>query len=738
MQTVSVQIGWGIPGGAPAALVLGIALLVFGILGSRSRAISLPRRLTLLLLRWLSIAALFLLAAQPSFWGERVKKQPGVRAILVDASQSMGIAIDGPSRAERVQKLVSRWAKSEAGKQARWYSVDEGLVPLEVSTLEKREPSFRGAASNLLTAVQELEENVPDLGAIVLLSDGADTSGQALPSNLTVQTHSVSVADPRALRDDAIARLHADELAFLHGEAKVQATLRSTGLGARKLTVSLVRGATTLASQVVDVEADGEASVELAFTPEALGREVYTLQVSTDAQDDVPENNSRVFLVRVTRERLRVLHVSGRPSWDQRFLRGFLKRDPSIDLVSFFILRSVHDLTMSDPSELALIPFPTDELFRQHLTSFDLVILQDFDYAPYQMAPYLPLIREYVGQGGGLAMIGGSLSFDGGGYAETPLAEVLPVRVRPTDPSGAAIIDGEFQPQLASALMHHPLLALSADAAQTRATFQRLAPLEGANRLLGVNARSVALLEHPSERLSDGSRMPVLAVGSFGKGRTLALGTDTSWHWSMPTAGRGGDPATYDRFWDRVVRFLTRDPLLDPSSVQTTRVQVGQKARLEVIGVARDEQYLPIGGSDVELVVRSRDGVERSKVPARTDSLGQLSASFEGPIDVGVYEVLLMHEGKILASSPFLVELSGEELSAPQARPKWLRELSALKGGRFIASPEDAPALESLDATRTESLGIERSAPFGEPLWALLLLLLVCLEWGLRRLWGEA
>jgi len=71
-------------------------------------------------------------------------------------------------------------------------------------------------------------------------------------------------------------------------------------------------------------------------------------------------------------------------------------------------------------------------------------------------------------------------------------------------------------------------------------------------------------------------------------------------------------------------------------------------------------------------------------------------------------------------------------------RPQWLRELSALKGGRFIASPEDAPTLESLDATRTESLGIERSAPFGEPLWALLLLLLACLEWGLRRLWGEA
>ncbi len=48
--------------------------------------------------------------------------------------------------------------------------------------------------------------------------------------------------------------------------------------------------------------------------------------------------------------------------YDERFLRSFLKRDPATDLISFFILRNTSDLTMAGPDELALIPFPTDEL----------------------------------------------------------------------------------------------------------------------------------------------------------------------------------------------------------------------------------------------------------------------------------------------------------------------------------------------------------------------------------------
>jgi uncharacterized membrane protein len=499
----------------------------------------------------------------------------------------------------------------------------------------------------------------------------------------------------------------------------------------------LKRGDRVITESRVTASPGKASEVELSFAPLDLGREAYSLELVLDPRDDVPENNTRAFLVRVTRDRLRVLHVSGKPSWDQRFLRGFLKRDPSIDLVSFFILRSVHDLTMSSPSELALIPFPTDELFRQHLTSFDVVLLQDFDYAPYQMSSYLPLIRDYVREGGGLAMIGGSLSFDGGGYAETPLAEVLPVRMRASDARGPFVVQGDFSPEPVAKYLHHPLLELYPEPAQISAAFNALSPLTGLNELLGAREGAVVLLQHPQAKNARGEHLPVLTVGSFGRGRTLAFATDSSWHWSMPTAGKGGDSSVYDRFWDRAVRFLTHDPLLDPATITSDREAYTPAASIEVNALARDESYRPLAQKALRIqIVRSdKKVVLRSEV--ESDAAGHGRALLGAPEQPGIYQLELWAQDKLLARAPFLVELSGIELSRPKARPELLKELSQRSGGRYFDSPEAAPDLAALDASRTTSLGSERHAPFANPRWALLAFLWMMLEWWLRRRWGE-
>ena len=134
------------------------------------------------------------------------------------------------------------------------------------------------------------------------------------------------------------------------------------------------------------------------------------------AGEALASNNSQLFTVKVIRDRVRVLHVCGRPSWDQRFLRAMLRRDPNVDLVSFFILRTETDEQPWNRNELSLIPFPTYEIFEEQLQSFDLVIFQNFNYAPYGVEPYLAGIRDYVEEGGAIAMIGGDLSFASGGY----------------------------------------------------------------------------------------------------------------------------------------------------------------------------------------------------------------------------------------------------------------------------------------------------------------------------------
>ena len=121
--------------------------------------------------------------------------------------------------------------------------------------------------------------------------------------------------------------------------------------------------------------------------------------------------------------------VSGNPSMNYRFMRTALKNDPSIDLLSFVILRTPTDILNVPLQEQSLIPFPVETLFTKELNNFDLLIFDNLPSHLYIRSHYLENIREFVRKGGGFAMIGGPNLFDGGRYARTPLGEILPVRV---------------------------------------------------------------------------------------------------------------------------------------------------------------------------------------------------------------------------------------------------------------------------------------------------------------------
>ena len=171
------------------------------------------------------------------------------------------------------------------------------------------------------------------------------------------------------------------------------------------------------------------------------------------AGERVLDNNAYAFTVQVIRDKIRVLQVVGRPSWDVRSLRSLLKRNPNVDLISFFILRTNESVDSARTHELSLIPFPTDELFYHELGSFDLVIFQNFTHRGFRISQYLPKIRDFVKDGGGVVMIGGEQSFAGGGYANTAFASFLPVVMSPAD----KIHSDRFVPELTDIGQVHPI-----------------------------------------------------------------------------------------------------------------------------------------------------------------------------------------------------------------------------------------------------------------------------------------
>jgi hypothetical protein len=220
----------------------------------------------------------------------------------------------------------------------------------------------------------------------------------------------------------------------------------------------------------------------------------------------------------------------------------------------------------------------------------------------------------------------------------------------------------------------------------------------------------------------------------------MALATDTSWRWGITTGGKRGDSSAYARFWDRALRWLARDPALEPCQVTTSRERYGPAAAVQVEGLIRDERYEPM--ADRPMQVRfERDGSAdpgRDGRSVRSDGRGRVQVQLDGPTVPGGYRAVVeTSDGSgVRCEVGFVVEAGGEELADPRARPRFLERLAEETGGSFHDAA-DAPPLRDLDATRTRSLGTVEVAPLATP-WALFAVGAILLaEWFVRRRWGR-
>lgn len=739
-----------IPFGTLGALLMALGLMAIAAWDLRALArssLNARRRIVLGAARLASAAMAWLVAVQPSWSGERLERRNGRLAILFDASRSGLVRDGGSSRVERERDLAERWASELESPDRERPNVDvfsfgRALTPRTLTTLP-RELVASEDDTRIGRALSELARRVgaTEVGAAIVVSDGADLgSGSiAVAQRLGLRVHTIALGRSDALRDDSIAEVRADRVGFLRRPGVVRVRIRRLGAEPAPVPVVLSEGGQTLYETSAVLGPDGEGEVEIPFTPDRLGRIVYQLRIPTAQDDAVPENNERAFLVRTTRDNLRVLLVAGQPSWDERYLRAFLTRDPTTDLISFFILRNTADMTMAQPEELALIPFPTDELFQEHLGSFDVVLFQNFEYAPYQMAMYLPRIREYVSRGGSFAMIGGPLSFSHAGYAETPIADILPVGVLPHSTAETnAIATDRFHPVISDGASRHPILMLLPDERANADAWARLATLGGLNLVEDVRASAQRLLEHPTLRDATGAPMPVLVTGSAGRGRVLALMTDTSWRWGISTGGATGDPSAYERFWDRALRWLARDPALEPARVDTDHESYGPGSPLQARATIADARYAPRELSPVALVLFGNADRELSRVIVRTDTEGRLDSRLMAPGEPGGYRLAVLdpQSDEVLAQEWFIVEAGGQELADPRPNHALLESLAANTGGTSYASVDDAPRLSEIDASHVRSLGITKRRPFAS-VWAFLALVAFFgAEWVSRRRWG--
>jgi len=684
----------------------------------------------------LALVGIVVAIAKPVWVEEQGRTEPGRVALLIDGSCSMGILEDGAARSDAVAPIVEH-VKSQ---------VDRLEVFHFGADLEVGEPEgFTLPGTDLESALDALGERLTgeQLAGVVVVTDGLDRGllrrrfkredspmGPSLAGPLAIY----QVGNRTELKDLAVRSVDSGGYAFLRHPFHIKAQIEGTGFEGQKVDVKLLRDGGVVTQKSVQIDESGSAQVEFEVVPEKAGRFAYEVEVPHYAADAVPANNTMPVVVRVVRDKIRVLQVAGSPSWDVKFLRRFLKGDPSVDLVSFFILRTSRDMdNRYSESELSLIAFPYTDLFSSDLWTFDAVIFQNFDYQDYfsyQGHFLLENLRKYVEEdGGAVVMIGGDRSFGLGEYAGTPLARVLPVEMDNREKPSLV----SFKPRLTVKGKRHPLTRLVADAAENEAWWGRLHEMDGTNTVLGPTDDGAVLLEHPTLQTASGDPLPILTVREAGKGRTMALTVDSSWRWSMTEAAQGRGNQAYLRFWKNSLRWLMKDSTVSRVTVDTARENYGVGDDVRLVVRARDPGFAPLPGADVQAEVLF--GGQTHKLEAKTGPDGDVVLDF-GARERGTHrvKVSVSLDGSPVgtADTVFAVTSRDPELDEVAPDEGFLAALAARVDGRYHGAGELGPVLTDPSAGRVV-MDRRETALWRAPLLVLLVGIFAGLAWIVRR-----
>ncbi|MEK7246387.1 MAG: hypothetical protein AAB223_10255, partial [Pseudomonadota bacterium] len=431
----------------PAWLAMPLAAAAILLLG-----FALWRRAPGALLRAGALGLLALAILDPRLAEETREARPDVAVIAVDRSASQ--SVDG--RMERTDAALV---------DLRAALAKQGNVEVREIEVKDDEGGGRGAeaeGTRLYTALERALAQAPRgrLGAAFALTDGQvhDAPDAAAAKNAAAVVSGpvhVLLTGRTGERDRRVVIERAPGFAIVGKETSLGYRIDDPETGAGSVTgrrlarVRIVRDGTPVEDSLVPVDTPQTH----AFVVEHAGPTLIEIEAEAVPGELTLVNNRSLVAVNGVRERLKVLLVSGQPHAGERTWRNLLKSDPAVELIHFTILRPPEKDDFTPIMELALIPFPVQELFEAKLREFDLIVFDRYLERDIIPPSHFRNMERYVRDGGALLLAAGPEFAGARSLARTAVESVLPAR-----PTGR-VTEGAFRPLLTDAGQRHPVTA---------------------------------------------------------------------------------------------------------------------------------------------------------------------------------------------------------------------------------------------------------------------------------------
>jgi uncharacterized membrane protein len=714
-----------------ALLAIAAAVALYFHVRSHHGVLKGSRTLVIWIFETAMVALLLLLLWHPALSIATLRPQQNVVTVLVDHSRSMAIAENGSTRLAKAQEIwKDKLAQSLTTRfQVRMYEFGKTLNRTEnIDQIKPDSPATR--IGDTLTQIASESSTLP-IGAVVLLSDGAENSGGLDADTIArirqarIPVHTIGFGREFLSSDIEIMDVAVPSRALAGSRLNAQVTFKQVGYNGQKTRITITDSGKVIASQDVVLKTDSTAQTEnVVFNAGEAGPRALQVKVEPLSGEENLANNSLSRLVNVSGRKKRVLYFEGEPRWIYKFMRRAVEDDKNVEIIS--MLRTTPNKIYrqgGDPNELANgFPTKAEELFV-----YDGLIIGSSE-ANYFTPGQQQLIRDFADKrGGGVLFLGGRFALSDGGYARSPLAEILPVRL----PAGEHTFHRDYSSVvLAPAGRDSAICRLVEGREPNVERWKKMPQIADYQEVGDVKPGAVTLLEvAPAGRRPS----PLFVIENFGRGRTGVLATGGTWRWRMQQELKD---MTHETFWQQTLRWLVQET---PGQIQasTPRQVLSDDSKVLLRAEVRDKTYQPVSNVRVLGHVVGPDGLSES-----------ITLNPQ-PLEEGVYTA------EYTAEKPgsYLVEISNsadtsrdvvmfrredgvaENFRTTQNK-ELLQKLSEQTGGNYYSATDAKNLVNEISFSDSGITTHQNLDLWDMPIVLLLAIGLRSGEWLLRRKWG--
>ncbi|MBQ8704180.1 MAG: hypothetical protein IJ524_07385 [Bacteroidales bacterium] len=531
-----------------------------------------------------------------------------------------------------------------------------------------------------------------DVAALVLASDGLHNRGTnptSIAERLQFPVHCLAMGDTTPRRDAWLANLRCNRIAMRGASFPVELTVGASLLRGRaaRLVIRDDGGRQLFSREVAYTDDDFGCTVDATLPADAEGLRRYTAVLSPVDGEQTEANNSLSFYVDVIDSRRKVVLVANAPHPDLAALKRAIEDNPN------------YEASVVTAAEAESGKWKAEK-------DVSLVVLHNLPSRSHPSVAFADGLPQ-------LFVIG----------MQTDLARFNALH------SGLEI-SSKVQKANEVTALHRPAFALFALDEGDAAVFEALPPLTapfGEARL----APDVQTLF--AARLGNiDSRQPLVAATAQGEHRRAWIWGEGLWRWRLADWQLHESHAHVDRLVSQLVSFTALQSDRNRLQVEARR-SYAEGEPVVLRAVLYNENYEVANDAEVSLHLKG-DSVEADYLFRR--DAGGYSLTLPSMAE-GLYRYKAAADGQV-AEGSFAVEALNLEQQHRGADHSLLATVAALSGGELYA-PTQLPALrEALSALKPTIYTHTRYAEFLRlPLVLALLLLLLAVEWVLRKYHGE-